>query len=458
MSFWGRVVGQAKAQFLDVIQWLDDSNNTLVYRFPVYDQAITDQSKVIVREGQAAVFVAEGQLSDVFAPGTYTLDTPNAPIRAFFRTIAYGMNNPYKGDILFVSTRQFTDQGWGTQNPFMLRDAEFGPVRVRAFGSFAFRVNDPAAFIRQIVGTDGLFTTDEITGHLKKRLVSSFASAIGQAKIPVLDLAANYDDLGEQIRDRISPKFEEDYGLTLTNLTIANISLPKEVEEALDNRSKMGILGDLNAYTKLKAADSMEAAASNPGMGGAGVGLGMGVGMGGAMGQMMGNAMGGGGGGNFNPQQGMQGPPPTPAAATFHYNGPSGQAQLSAADIAQRIAADRTANHMVWAAGWPGWKSWKDVAEIAGMVPPPAAAPSAPPPPPGAAPQVVFHYHGPSGQGQKSAAEIAKLLAAEPDATHHVWREGFDGWKPAADVPEIQAAAKPAGPPPPPAGGPPPAP
>jgi membrane protease subunit (stomatin/prohibitin family) len=449
MGIWDRITGQAGAQFLDVIQWLDDSNDTLVYRFPVHDQPITDQSKVIVREGQAAVFVAEGRLSDVFAPGTYTLDTPNSPIWSFFRTIAYALENPYKGDILFVSTRQFTDNGWGTQNPFMMRDAEFGPVRVRAFGTYSFRVTDPATFIRQIVGTDGLFQTDEITGQLKKQVVSSFSTAVGQARIPVLDLVASYQQLGDMVREQINPKFQESYGISLTDLTVGNISLPKEVEQALDNRSKMGILGDLNAYTRLKAGDALGNAAANPGMAGAGMGLGMGAGMGHAMaGAMVGAA---GAGGQFNPHQGMQGPPspappPLPSAASFHYNGAGGQGQFSADDIAAKVAADRGGQHLVWSAGWPGWKPWSEVPEIAGKVPP---APSAPPPLPSA---VVFHYAGPEGQSQKTADEVAAAIAAAPGGKHMVWKQGFDGWKPAAEVPEIVAAMGPPsdGPPPPP--------
>ena len=230
MSIWNSIkstaTAHAKAQFLDVIQWMDGSNDTLVWRFPIQDQAITDKSKVIVREGQAACFVAEGRLSDTFAPGTYTLATPNTPIYSFFQSIAYALETPYKGDILFVSTRQFTNQGWGTQAPFMMRDPEFGPVRVRAFGSFSFRVVDPALFIREIVGTDGHFTTEEISGQLKKELVTAIVSAIGQSKVALLDLVSAYDAIGKQVREQIDPGMKSKYGLALTDLTISNIGLP----------------------------------------------------------------------------------------------------------------------------------------------------------------------------------------------------------------------------------------
>jgi membrane protease subunit (stomatin/prohibitin family) len=446
MGWWDRIAGQASAQFLDVIQWVDGSSDTIVYRFPIHDQAITDQSKVVVREGQAAVFLAEGQMSDVFAPGTYTINTPNAPIASFFQSIAYGMQTPYKGDILFVSTRQFTNNGWGTQNPFMLRDAEFGPVRIRAFGSYAFRVVDPATFVRQIVGTDGLFTTAEIEGHLKKRVVSALSTAIGQSGVPVLDLVSSYETLAAKVREQINPEFQTGLGVTLTDLTIGNISLPKEVEEALDSRSKMGILGNLNAYTQLKSADAIEAAARNPGLGGAGVGMGVGFGMGNVVAQQMAGAA-----GTFNPHTGLNptaAPPPPPVSARLHYHGASGQLELTVDEIAQRVASDRSGSHMIWAPGWSGWKAWTEVPEVVAKVPP------APPPPPTGP---TYHYHGDAGQGERTLAEVVALVRASPEGTHNLWANGWAGWKPAREVPEV-AAALGGGPPPPPSGGPPPPP
>ncbi|MFK7928419.1 MAG: SPFH domain-containing protein [Myxococcota bacterium] len=432
MGIWDTLTQHAKSQFLEVIEWLDDSNDTIVYRYPVFNQKITDNSKLVVREGQAAVFISEGKLSEVFGPGTYTLDTRNTPIMSFFESIKYKLDYPYKGDVYFVNTKVFRENRWGTSNPFMMRDAEFGPVRVRAFGIYSYRITQPGEFLRQVVGTDGLFTTDEINGQLKRQLVSGLAAAVAGAKIPVLDLAANYVDLGDSICAQLNPKFEESYGVSLTDFTIENISLPAEVEKALDDRSKIGVLGNLNAYTQLKAADAIGTAAANTGIGGAGIGMGVGFGMGNHMGNMMGGAMGGSGG-----------PPPAPGGATYHYNGPTGQAQLSAADIAARVAADRTGAHNVWAAGWPGWKSWSDVPEISGQVPPPAGNP---PPPPGGG---SFHYHGPGGDGEMSTAAIVAAVKADPDAKHSVWKQGFDGWKAVSDVPEI-AAAMSAGPPPPP--------
>jgi len=433
MGLWDTLKQHAGAQFLDLIEWLDDTNNTLVWRFPVFNQAITDNSKLVVREGQAAVFVSEGRLSEVFGPGTYTLDTRNKAILSFFTSIAYQMEYPYKGDIYFISTRQFTDNGWGTPNPIMMRDAEFGPVRIRAFGVYSYRITDPATFIRQIVGTDGLFTTDEINGQLKKTLVSAFGDTVGQARIPVLDLAANYMDLADSLRDRMNKRFGDSYGLTLTDFTIQNISLPEAVEKALDDRTKMGVLGNLNAYTQLKAADAIGTAAANTGIGGAGIGMGVGFGMGNMMGNQMMGAQGGAG----------QAPPPPPATDTYHYNGPTGQAQLSAVDVVQRIQGDPNGKHSLWQPGWSGWKSWNEVPAITSKMPP-----APPPPPPGAS---SYHYSGDGGQSEKSLAEVVAAVSANPGGKHHVWQTGWAGWKPAADVPEIQAElAKSAGPPPPP--------
>ena len=425
MGLWDRLKQHAGAQFLEVIDWLDDSKDTLVYRYPTFNQAVTNNSKLVVREGQACVFVSEGRLSEVFGPGTYELDTRNAPIMRFFQSIAYQLEEPYKGDIYFMNTRQFMDNGWGTGTPIMMRDAEFGPVRIRAYGIYSYRITDPAGFLRQLVGTDGLFTTDEISGQLKRKLVSTFAQVVGGSRIAVLDLAANYMDLGDQLRDDINPSFQESYGITLTDFTIQSISLPDEVEKALDTRTKMGVLGNLNAYTQLKAADAIEHAARNPGVGGVGASMGVGFGLGNQIGSNM-----------MQAQQGGGAPPPLPQATGYHYNGPGGQTQLPLADVVQRVAADRSANHLVWQAGWPEWRRAQDVPEIANQLPP---APPA---------TASFHYHGPSGQSQKTAAEIVAEMQAHPDADHLVWQRGWDGWRPAKDVPEIASAKGGEGPPP----------
>lgn len=370
MGIWDRITGAAAAQFLDVVQWVDSGGDTVVWRFPIRDQAFTSGSKLIVREGQAAVFLDGGRLSDVFAPGTYTLDTPNAPIRTFFESIAYALETPYKGDAFFVSTKQFTANGWGTPAPVPFRDADFGPVRIRAHGAYSFRVVDPARFLREIVGTDGHFTADEITEQLRQRVVQAFVTALGEARVPLLDLALHYQTLGERIRERIDPGFQEAYGLALTDFTIGSVTVPEEVEKALDARSKMGILGNLDAYAKLQAADAIGTAAANPGVGGAGVGLGVGVSMGQAVGQALAGL------GSAAPPPPPASPPPLPTS--FHYAGPTGQSVKAPDEIAALVAAAPEATHHVWQAGWPAWRPAREVPEIAARLGPPPLPPTSP--------------------------------------------------------------------------------
>jgi len=440
MGLWDTLSNHAKAQFLDVIQWLDDSKNTLVYRFPVFNQAIQDGGKLVVREGQAAVFVAEGRLSDVFGPGSYELSTRTKAIWGFFESIKYGLNMPYKGDIYFVSTRQFTDQKWGTANPLMLRDRDLGAVRIRAFGVFAYRITDPAVFIRELVGTAGLYTTDEINGQLKRKLVSALADTIGESKIPALDLISQYMDLGDALRQRLNGWFQENYGITLTDFVVENISVPPEVEKMLDKRSSMAMVGDMNAYTQFQAANAIEQAAVRPGGGGAFMEAGLGLAMGGAMGQQLGRAQ--QAPGTFNPQQGLGPPPPPPVEVRYHYQGPSGQGEYSAREIAGLIFQNRSAAHNVWANGWPGWKAWGEVPEIASLLPP------VPPPLPT---PVVFHYAGADGVTLTlSASDIAQRVKADPAGRHLVWKDGFPEWKDAKDVPDIGRLLGSGGPPPPP--------
>jgi len=375
MGLWDTLTQHAKAQFLDVIQWMDDSRDTLVYRFPMFQQAIQDGGKLVVREGQAAVFIAEGRLSEVFGPGTYTLSSNTKAIASFFESIKYALNYPYKGDVYFVSTRQYTDQKWGTANPIIMRDKDFGMVRIRAFGVFAYRISDPAVFLREIVGTNGWLTTDEINGQLKRKLVSALADTIGEAKIPLLDLMGQYMDLGDALRQRLNGWFQENYGITLTDFVVENISVPPEVEKMMDKRTSMGVVGDMGAFTQFQAANALEDAAKRPGGGGAFMEAGLGLAMGGVMGQQLGRAT--AQQGPFNPQVGLGAPPPLPPpVALFHYNGPDGStAQLGVGDIVQRVMANPAGRHLVWREGLAGWMDPKTVPEIASALGPP------PPPP-----------------------------------------------------------------------------
>jgi membrane protease subunit (stomatin/prohibitin family) len=279
-----------KSQLIEVIEWTDDSRDTLVWRFPVQGNEIKMGAALIVREGQMAVFINEGRCADVFTPGRYKLNTQNMPILTKVMNWHHGFNSPFKAEIYFVSARQFTDRKWGTQNPIMMRDADFGVVRLRAFGSYNYRVVDPKTFIQEIVGTDGHFTTEEIDGQLRRHVVSGFSDALGEAKIPALDLAANYMELGETIREKIEDGFAG-YGLEMPVFLIENINLPDEVTKYMDKRAAMGAIGDMGRYQQFQAAEAMEAAASSEGGGGmAGMGIGLGAGMG--LGQTMAGAFG----------------------------------------------------------------------------------------------------------------------------------------------------------------------
>ncbi|KKC48455.1 SPFH domain/Band 7 family protein 2 [Paenibacillus sp. D9] len=275
-----------KGQFIEVIEWLDDTGS-MVYRFPVYDNAIKMGAKLVVRESQAAVFVNEGQIADVFGPGTYTLSTQNMPVLTALKSWKYGFNSPFKADVYFVSTRNFTQLKWGTSNPVIMRDAEFGMVRLRGFGNYALKVHDPAVFLREIFGTQAAFSAENVGSYLKSVIVSGISDLLGESRIPVIDLAASYDELGSAAAAKLQPQFAS-MGLGLTALTIENLSLPEEVERAIDRRSSMGIVGNLDTYMKYQSAEAIREAANNPdGGAGAGIGLGAGMAMGQAMGRML---------------------------------------------------------------------------------------------------------------------------------------------------------------------------
>lgn len=279
MSFFERLTGQ----FIEIIEWVDDSRDTMVYRFPVYAKEIKNGAKLTVREGQAAVFVREGKIADVMPPGMYTIDGHNTPILSTLLGWKYGFQSPFKAEVYFVSTRQFTDLKWGTQNPIPMRDPELSMVRVRAFGAYAIQISDPGVFLKDIVGTDGLFQTDEIQEYLRDMLIQSFTNSLANANVPALDLAKNYRNIGQTLTKEINTDFAQ-HGLTLTRFIISNISMPPEVEAMLDKRTEMGMAGNLDQFTKFQVASSIPDAAKNPGgLAGAGMGLGAGMYMGGAM-------------------------------------------------------------------------------------------------------------------------------------------------------------------------------
>jgi membrane protease subunit (stomatin/prohibitin family) len=290
MSIIDKVKEAALNQFIEVIEWLDNTGDTMVYRFPVAGQEIKNGAQLIVRESQAAVFVFEGQVADVFTPGKYEIDGGNTPILSKLGAWKYGFNSPFKSEVYFVNTKQFTDMKWGTSNPVMLRDADFGIVRLRAFGAYSLRVQDPSNFIKEIAGTNAHFSTEDIDGQLKRAIVTEFSDALGELKMPALDLAAQYKEIGESIRTKINEDFNS-WGLEVTKFFVENVSLPPEVEAAMDKRASMGALGDVQRYTQFQAADALRDAAQNEG-GGAGIGAGLGAGF--AVGNQMANMLGGG--------------------------------------------------------------------------------------------------------------------------------------------------------------------
>lgn len=365
MGLWDKLLGE----FVDVIQWLDDSNDTLVYRFERHGNEIKFGAKLTVREGQVAVFVNEGQLADTFQPGMYELKTNNLPILSTLQGWRHGFESPFKAEVYFFNTRRFTDQKWGTQNPVMLRDPEFGPIRLRAFGSYVIRVKDAPTFLREIVGTDGHFTTEEITSQLRNLIVSRFTNILGQAKIPALDLAGNYDQLGQFLQQRIAPEFEA-VGLELPNLLVENISLPQEVEAALDKRSSMGIVGNLDQYTQFQAAEALRDAAANPGGGSEALSMGLGL----AMAQRLNDAL-------ARPAQPVvqpapATPPPLPSAKSYFAALNGQQAGPFPLDELQRQAqaGQLTRATLVWTQGMAQWTAASEVAELAALfahLPPP---------------------------------------------------------------------------------------
>ncbi|QQS08268.1 MAG: SPFH domain-containing protein [Phycisphaerales bacterium] len=360
MDIWKKL----SAELIDIVEWLDSSQDTLVYRFERYQNEIKYGAKLVVREGQAAVFVNEGAIADVFQPGTYTLETRNLPILATLKGWKYGFNSPFKAEVYFVSTRQFTDLKWGTMNPIMLRDAEFGPVRLRAFGTYAVKATDPAALIKEIVGTNGHFTIEGLQEQLRNLIVSRFTDILGESKIPVLDLAANLNELGQFLAKAVEPTFKT-YGISVPTVLVENISLPPAVEEALDKRTSMGVIGNLNAYTQFQAAEAMRDAAKNPsGTAGAGMGMGMGFAMANQMAQSMTPNAGAAGGGASS----VGTPPPIPGAAAMFFVA-VGQTQTGPFDLqslASKVrAGELTRETLVWKQGMAQWTRADAVAEFA---------------------------------------------------------------------------------------------
>jgi excisionase family DNA binding protein len=295
-----------KKQFIDIIEWTDDSRDTLSYRFPDEDKEIKNGAQLIVRESQVAQFVYLGQFGDTFNAGKYTLTTDNIPVLTDLKGWKYGLESPFKADVYYVVTRLFTGNKWGTANPVMMRDTDFGVVRLRAYGTYDFRIVDVKKFLKEVAGTDDHFRLDEFNDAMRSRIVSVFTDALASAKIPALDVASRYGELGGALLPLINPAIGEKYGLEMTTFIVENVSVPPEVEAAIDKRSSMAAVGNLNDYVKYQMAQGM----GQGGDGGVG-GLGAQVAVGMAMAQQMMNQTGG-----LMAQQtpGIANPPPPPTA------------------------------------------------------------------------------------------------------------------------------------------------
>ena len=385
MSLFDRIKQKAFNEFIDIIEWIDDTADTMIWRFPRYHAEIKTNAQLTVRETQIAVLVNEGQFADVFQPGRYQLTTSNMPILTTLKGWKYGFNSPFKVDVYFVNTKQFLNLRWGTANPIMMRDPEFGPIRIRAFGSYCFRVEpDPTRFIRNVAGTDGNFTTEGVAEQLRNFVITKFTDYLAESKIAALDLAANLNEFSTELNIALKHDFSE-YGIELTKFLVENISLPEVVEEALDKRTSMGVIGNMTTYTQMQFADSLKDAANNPTGGGnlAGdaMGAGIGLAMAGQLAQQMVNPQNSQPVGvqpqnplGFNPQQNV--PPPMPPQTMYHVAvGGVQQGPFPVIQLQQMVQQGQlTRETLVWTTGMAAWAAANSVPQLSqlfGAVPPP---------------------------------------------------------------------------------------
>jgi len=368
------LMNKLRGEFIDIIEWTQPTDKgILAYRFPRQDNEIKMGAKLTVREGQNAVFINEGQMADVFKPGMYTLQTQNMPILSTLKGWKHGFSSPFKAEVYFINVAQQPDYKWGTTNPITMRDPDFGIIRLRAFGSYVFKVVDPGLFLKELVATDPCFEDYEIDSQLRQVIVARFSDVIGKSGIPVLDLVGNYQQLSKFVSDLLKPEFAS-WGLEVVKFYIENMSLPPAVEEAIDRRTQMGVVGDLSKYTQFNAAEAIRNVGSGggSGLGGAGVELAAGMGIAQAISQSMGQAN-----QAAQQQQGAGGPPPPlPSQAQFHValNG-NAAGPFTLAVIKNHIdKGELKRDTLVWKQGMAEWSKAESVPEIAslfGAVPPP---------------------------------------------------------------------------------------
>ena len=354
-------------EFIDIIEWVDDSRHTLVWRFPRYQNEITNGAQLIVRPGQKAIFVHRGQVADVFEPGHYELKTDNLPLLSTLAGWKYGFNSPFRAEVYFISTKQLTDLKWGTPNPVMMRDPEFGPIRIRAFGTYALRAVDPRALLKELVGTDSSFDADAVSELLRSMIVTTFSELLSQAEIPALDMAKKYTEIAQKLRQAVQEKIDDEYGLELSQLVIVNISLPEAVEKALDTRTSMGVVGDLNRFQQYQLGQALGAPGGGGGAAAEGAGLGLGLALAGRMLQP-----------GAGPASAVPAPPPLGTSWHLAVNGqsqgPYAHDQLIAAIAAGQISPAT----LVWTSGMAAWSPASQVPQLATAFGPPRPPPLPP--------------------------------------------------------------------------------
>ena len=353
-----------KNEFIDIIEWTDNTQDTIVWKFPRHQNEIKTGAQLTVRETQVAIFINEGKIADVFQPGRYELTTANMPILTTLKGWKYGFNSPFKVDIYFVNTKQFIDQKWGTKNPITLDDSRFGMIEMRAFGNFSFRVTDAGKFMKEIVGTDGEFTTDEISEQLRTLVVSKLTDAIGESDIKIEKFAGNLNEFSKFGEEKLADDFDG-YGLKITKLLVENISMPDEIKKEIFELSRLDKI-DLQKLTQMKVAKGIENAADNGGgMAGAFVGVGLG-------GMMQGGIAG------SNQQGGATVPPPVLQMHVVVNGAQAGPFDI--ATLTQMVAnGTLTKDTLVWKAGMANWAAASTVAElntVFGAVPPPLPPPA----------------------------------------------------------------------------------
>ncbi|TWE07852.1 SPFH domain-containing protein [Rudaeicoccus suwonensis] len=377
------LMDKIRGELVDIIEWVDDSHTALAWRFPRYNNEIKNGAKLIVREGQEAVFVHNGQLADRFGPGMYELTTENLPIISTLQGWQYGFNSPFRSEVYFINTRPVTDFRWGTANPITVRDPDFKMVQVRANGLCVVRVVDPAIFLRQVIGTDSQVQVEEIGELLRRVITLALADMVMQTGLGVIDLQGKQVELADKLRDFVAARVDDEYGLGIDSITM-NISLPDEITQAMTRGVAKGVeasgftsnMGDMQRYQQAMAAQAMVDAAGNPGGGAMGqmMGAGMGAAMGAAMAGQAAGSLAGAPAGT---------PPPLPGGKTFHV-AVNGQ-QQGPYTLDQLRSAGLTPTTMVWSAGMADWAAASSVPELGALFQaPPPLPPQAPPAPPAA--------------------------------------------------------------------------